>query len=274
MCSSDLQVEATAENLSMAPMAEWLRPPGADFNGMKLAGTVSGQLRVASDGPATGSGTLTALDWTWGEGNRLEGAQLEATLADGVVKLAPTGLTLDGQPLQVDCDWKLEAPAWECHGVSKGQEIKKLQRWMKALGLRAEWVEELGVGQLRGSLTVSQEGMDAPVWKGQLELRNAELSVPELGVPVKIPAATVVWQQERLAIPALRASAGGLSWTGSYRYEAGAARPHRLLIEAEALEVAELERTLGPLFKGKGFLSRALGMGEKRESGQIGRAHV
>ena len=47
---------------SMAPMAEWLRPPGADFNGMKLAGTVSGQLRVASDGPATASGTLTALE--------------------------------------------------------------------------------------------------------------------------------------------------------------------------------------------------------------------
>jgi hypothetical protein len=114
---------------------------------------------------------------------------------------------------------------------------------------------------------VAQIGMEVPQWKGQLELRNAELGIPELAQPVKIAAATVVWQQQRLVIPALRASAGGLSWAGSYRYELGAVRPHRLVIDADTIEMAGLERVLGPVWRGKGFFSRAMGIEEKKESG-------
>jgi hypothetical protein len=98
-------------------------------------------------------------------------------------------------------------------------------------------------------------------------LRNAELAVPELAVPVKIAAASVVWQQQRLVIPSLRAAAGGLSWTGSYRYEAGTARPHRLVVDAESLELADLDRVLGRAWRGSGFFSRAIGMDDKKESG-------
>lgn len=259
--------DVAAEGLSMAPMAEWLRPPGADFNGMKLAGTLDGQWRVTNASPATGTAKLTGLDWTWGDGSKLEASELEAEWKEGVVRLAPARLELDGQPLQVDCDWTLPSPSWECRGSSKGHDIKKLQRWMKALGLRAEWVEDLTAGQIRGSLTVGQLGMDAPVWKGQLELRGAELAVPELAVPVKIAAASVNWQQERLSLAALRASAGALNWTGSYRYETDAPRPHRIVIEADTVEISDLERVLGPFWKGSGFFSRALGIGERRESG-------
>jgi hypothetical protein len=58
-----------------------------------------------------------------------------------------------------------------------------------------------------------------------------------------------------------------MSWAGSYRYELGAVRPHRLLIDADAFEMADLERLLGPVWKGKGFFSRAMGIDEKKESG-------
>jgi len=261
------EAEATAVGLPMTPMAEWLRPPGSDFNDMKLAGTVDGTWKATHEAPASGSASVTGLEWAWGDGSKLEAARLDGEWKDGVVRLAPAKLELDGQPLQVDCDWTVENLAWECRGASKGHEVKKLQRWMKALGLRAEWVEDLTAGQIRGALTVGQAGMDAPVWKGQLELRGAELAVPELAAPVKIGAATVVWQEERFAMPALRASCGPLAWSGSYRYEVGAARPHRLTIEADGVEAGDLERVLGPLWRGNGFLSLALGMGEKRESG-------
>jgi hypothetical protein len=259
--------EVSAENLALAPMSEWLRPPGADVTGMKLAGTLDGAWKVSNAAPAAGAASLAGLDWSWGDGSKLEAAKLEAEWKEGVVRLAPAKLELDGQPLQVDCDWTLANPAWECRGASKGHDVKKLQRWMKALGLRAEWVEDLTAGQIRGSLTVAQTGMDAPLWKGQLELRGAELALPELAVPVKIASASVVWQQQRLVMPSLKASAGPLSWTGSYRYELDAPRPHRLVVDTDSVELADLERVLGPLGKGAGFLSRALGMGDKKESG-------
>jgi len=261
------RVETQASGLGLDPMAEWLRPPGADFNGMKLAGTLDGQVVITNDTQAEGTAAVTGLDWTWGEGNRLEAARLDGVWKDGVVRLAPASLEVDGQALQVDCEWTLGEPAWECRGGSKGHEIKRLQRWMKALGLRAEWVEDLTSGQIRGALTVAQLGMEPPQWKGQLELRNAELGVPELAAPVKIAAASVVWQNERLVIPAMKASAGGIVWSGSYRYEVGAPRPHRLVIDADAIEQADFERVLGPVWKGTGFFSRAIGMGEKKESG-------
>ena len=260
--------EVAAESLSLTPMAEWLRPPGADFTGMKLAGTLDGSWRVANAIPASGTAKLTGLDWSWGDNSKLEATELLAEWKDGVVRLAPAKLELDGQPLQVDCDWTLTNPAWECRGSSKGHDVKRLQRWMKALGLRAEWVEDLTAGQLRGTLAVAQQGMDSPQWKGQLELRSAELAVPELAIPVKIAAASVVWQQQRLVMPTLRASAGALNWSGSYRYEVDAPRPHRLVIDADTVEIADLEKALGPLTKGTGILSRALGIGgDRHESG-------
>jgi hypothetical protein len=261
------RVTAEAKGLGLDGMQEWLRPPGADYTGMKLAGTLDGNIAMSSESRATGAARLTGLDWIWGEGSRLEAAVLEAALEDGALRLSPATLELDGQPLQVDCEWTVGELRWECKGASKGQDVKKLQRWMKALGLRAEWVEDLTAGQLRGGLTVSQAGMDALKWAGQLELRNAELPVPELAQPVRLAAASVVWQQERLVMPALRASAGGVGWNGSYRYEAGAARPHRVGIDLDAVELADLEKLLGPVWKGSGLLSRALGMGERRESG-------
>jgi len=261
------RVTGEARGLGLEGMQEWLRPPGADYNGMKLAGTLDGNIAMANDRAAAGTAKLTGLDWTWGEGSRLEAKSLEASLEDGALRLAPATLELDGQPLQADCEWTVGELRWECKGASKGQDVKKLQRWMKALGLRAEWVEDLTAGQLRGALTVSQAGMEALKWAGQLELRNAELAVPELAQPVKLGSASVVWQQERLVMPALRASAGGVSWNGSYRYEAGAARPHRVGMDFDAVEWAELEKLLGPVWRGSGLLSRALGMGERRESG-------
>jgi hypothetical protein len=261
------RAEAAAEGLGLNPMAEWLRPPGSEFNGMKLAGTLDGQVVLTNDSKATGTAVLQALDWTWGEGNRLEAPQLEAEWKDGVIRLAPATLDLDGQALQGDCEWKLGELSWACRGSSKGHEVKRLQRWMKALGLRAEWVENLTAGQIRGSLDVAQVGMDTPQWKGQLELRNAELSVPELAAPVKISAASVVWQHERLVMPALKASAGGVAWTGSYRYEVDAPRPHRLLIDAGEVNIADVERLLGPVWRGSGFFSRAMSIGERKQSG-------
>jgi len=261
------QVDIVAGQLGLDPMAEWLRPPGSDFNGMKLAGTLTGQVTISSGQPATGAASLTGLDWTWGDGNRLEAAELDGEWKDGVIRMAPAALELDGQPLQVDCGWTLGELSWQCRGSNKGHDIKKLQRWMKALGLRAEWVEDLTAGQIRGSLSVAQVGMEPLQWKGQLELRNAELPLPELAQPFKIAAATVVWQQERLVIPALRASSGPISWAGSYRYELGAVRPHRILMDTDTVELADLERLLGPLWRNRGFFSRAIGMDEKKQSG-------
>jgi hypothetical protein len=259
------RVTADSQGLSLEGMQEWLRPPGADYNGMKLAGTVDGTIALSSDSPAAGAAKVTGLDWTWGDANRLEATTLEAALEGGAVRLLPTVLELDGQPLQVDCEWTIGELRWECKGNSKGHDVRKLQRWMRALGLRAEWVEDLTAGQLRGTLAVSQAGLEALQWVGQLELRNAELPLPELAQPVKVAAASVVWQHERLAMPALRASAGGVSWSGSYRYEAGAARPHRVALEMDAVELADLERLLGPAWRGSGILSRALGMGAGKE---------
>lgn len=261
------RVDAAATELTLQSMEEWLRPPGSDFDAMHLAGTLDGELHASSDQPATGSASLKELDWSWGEAARLEAASLTGEWKDGILRLAPAPMTLDGQPLQVDCEWAFNQLAWECRGSSKGHDVKKLQRWMKALGLRAEWVENLTGGQARGALTVAQKGMEPLLWRGQLELRNAELRVPELSAPVKIASAGVSWQQDRLSIPNLRATTSGIEWTGSYRYAAGSPRPHRLTVQTDTLELEDLERILRPIWKGSGFFSRALGIGDRKESG-------
>lgn len=257
------RVDATAEGLSLEPLAEWLRPPGADFDGMTLAGSVAGTFHAADDAKSAGTAAVTGLVWEWGEANQLSSEQMELRWADGSLKLPNGVLQLDGAPLQMECGWRLGTPAFECKGASKGHDVTRLQRWMKALGLRATWVEDLTAGQLRGTLAVAQDESSPLSWRGQLELRNAELRLPEFAQPARIAAAGIVWQQDRLVVPALQFQLGGIAAKGSYRYEAGTARPHRMRVETETVEAAALEALIAPLWRGTSFLRRALGMGEE-----------
>ncbi len=64
----------------------------------------------------------------------------------------------------------------------------------------------------------------------------------------------------RVVLDRLDASIGGISFGGDYRYEPGAARPHRFRLHAESLDASKLETELLPtLRRSNSLFARALG---------------
>jgi hypothetical protein len=103
-------------------------------------------------------------------------------------------------------------------------------------------------------------GSIAAGWTGRLELHDAEIPLPGLADPVLLASAHAQIDGARVVLDQIDASAGKVSFTGEYRYEPGAARPHRLRLRIEELDAADLEAELMPtLRRNPGLLARALG---------------
>jgi hypothetical protein len=103
-------------------------------------------------------------------------------------------------------------------------------------------------------------GQDLSGWTGQLDLSGAEIPVPGLADPVHLASAHAQINGAHVALDHIAAQVGKNSFTGSYSYEPGAARPHRLRLRAASLNAADLETECMPtLRRDGGLLARALG---------------
>jgi hypothetical protein len=99
-----------------------------------------------------------------------------------------------------------------------------------------------------------------PGWSGTLEVRDAQLAVPGLADPLKLASAHAQIDGARVVLDRVTARVGKLAFTGDYRYEPGAARPHRLRVRAAEVDAADLEAEFAPtLRRNTGILAQAFG---------------
>jgi hypothetical protein len=86
------------------------------------------------------------------------------------------------------------------------------------------------------------------------------MAVPGLADPLEIAFARAQIDGARIVLDRLEAQAGKVAFTGDYRYEPGAARPHRLRLRAEEVDAADLEAEFMPtLSRNRNLIARALG---------------
>ncbi len=131
---------------------------------------------------------------------------------------------------------------------------------MRSFGLEAiPLLDQTPQGVWRGSARY-QDGD----WSGDYELQNARLSVDGLADPVLIGSASVTVDRKRVAVTRLKASAGAVEFTGSYRREAPPeaslrARSDKFNLKIGEADLAELKRLLAPaLSRQSGFFARTL----------------
>lgn len=97
-------------------------------------------------------------------------------------------------------------------------------------------------------------------WTGESELIDARIPLDGLADPIQIKSAALSLNGKRASITRLRAKAGAVNFTGDYRWEQGAARPHRFRLVIPDADAAEIQRLLEPaLIRQRGFLARTLG---------------
>ena len=105
-------------------------------------------------------------------------------------------------------------------------------------------------------------------WSGEYELQNARIPVEGLAEPVRVQSAMVSLNGKRVSVNKMRAKAGTIAFTGDYRWEPAAIRPHKFHLTIPAVDAAELQRVLTPsLVRDRGFFARTLRFGDGAGAG-------
>jgi hypothetical protein len=104
---------------------------------------------------------------------------------------------------------------------------------------------------------------EAGQWSGEYELLNARIPVEGLAEPVRVQTAAVSLSGKRVTVSRLRARVGEIAFTGDYRWEPTAVRPHKFHLTIPTADAAELQRVLAPaLIRDRGFFARTLRFGD------------
>jgi hypothetical protein len=120
------------------------------------------------------------------------------------------------------------------------------------------WFEQVQSGQWSGRLQYRREAGKG-AWTGDLQLSAAQLAVPQLADPLQLAAHAEI-DGARVVLDHVKAQAGKVLFTGDYRYEPGAPRPHHVHLRADEVDAADLEAELMPaLRRTPSLLARAFG---------------
>src|SRR6185295_4851463 len=103
-------------------------------------------------------------------------------------------------------------------------------------------------------------------WSGESEIQNAQIAVDGLADPVVIRSAALSLTGTRVTLSRLRASAGAIEFTGSYRFEPAEptdkTRPDIFDLKVTEADATELARLFAPgLVRDRGFIARTLRLG-------------
>jgi hypothetical protein len=241
------------------PIVELGRHMGGDYPaGLKLAGTVDGNLRYTSGGALEGEMAFRDTALTVPDSPAVTFEQARVRIAAGHVYLDPAVLRAPaGDQASVQADWTASDGALDLDVSSARMHFDALHA--QAVLAAVPLLERFTGGTWNGRLHYRREAT-AVRWSGKVSLEGTSVEVPGLSAPVELGAARATLDGARVVVEGLQAKAGGIAFTGGYRYEPGSARPHRLQLVAGEVKMADVETVLGPsLRRGGGFLARALG---------------
>lgn len=256
--------DATAEvkKVPLSTLIEVARHMGAALPGTVAAeGSVSGSVRYSEPDGLAGRVELQDASLLFPESQSLRAASAAVVIKGQSLSLEPSTVRIGEE----------ESAEWEgsyTFGAGGGLDLAITTRGMSVADLRSfglaaiPLLEQTPTGTWRGSARYHWAPGDPGEWSGEYELQNARILVAGLADPVRIQSAAVSLNGERLAVSRLRAKAGDVAFTGDYRWEPTAARPHKFRIAMGGVDAAELERLWAPvLVRERGFLARTLRLG-------------
>jgi hypothetical protein len=184
--------------------------------------------------------------------------QAHMVVDHGHVRLSPAVVrTADQEQAQVEADYAMEEETLDLSISAEAMQVASLRAQVALAAV--PWLEQVRSGQWSGQLHCRLSAGKAG-WTGRLQIRDAQIAVPGLADPLEIASARAQIDGARIVLDRLEAQAGKVAFSGEYRYEPGAARPHRLRLRAEEVDAADLEAEAGPtLRRGTGLIARALG---------------
>jgi len=256
--------DASAElkQVPAATVLEIARHMGAQLP-EKLAaeGSVSGEVRYSEPDGFAGKIALQDASLTLPEGSPLRAASAEVVIERQVISLEPSTVSVgENESADVEGSFALAGAArLDLKITTRALSVAD----MRSFGVAAiPLLDQTPQGTWRGWARYEWARDEAGQWSGEYELLNARIPVEGLAEPVKVQSAAVSLNGKRVTVSRLRAKVGDLAFTGDYRWEPAAVRPHKFHLVIPRADAAELQRILTPaMVRDRGFFARTLRLG-------------
>jgi acetolactate synthase regulatory subunit len=254
---------ADLKQVPAATVLEIARHMGAQFS-EKLAteGSLSGEVRYSEPDGFAGKFALQDASLTLPDGRPLRAAAAEVVIDHQVVSLEPTTVSVgENESADVEGSFSLE-------GASR-LDLKITTHALSVSDMRSFGVASIPLldqtpqGTWRGWARYEWARDEAGQWSGEYELLNARIPVDGLAEQVRVQSAAVSLSGKRVTVSRLRAKVGEIAFTGDYRWEPAAVRPHKFHLVIPEADAAELQRVLAPaMVRDRGFFARTLRLGD------------
>ena len=230
----------------------------------KLAaeGSLSGEVRFSEPDGFAGNVALQDASLTLPDGRPLRAASAAVMIDHQVMSLEQATVSVgENESADVEGSFSLGGAAkLDLKITTRGLSVSD----MRSFGVASiPLLDQTPQGTWRGWARYEWAREEAGQWSGEYELLNARIPVDGLAEPVKVQSAAVSLSGKRVTVNRLRAKAGEIAFTGDYRWEPTALRPHKFHLTIADVDAAELQRVLAPaMVRDRGFLARTLRFGD------------
>ena len=254
---------AGLKQLPVATALEIARHMGAGLpDKLAAEGTLSGEVRYSEPDGFAGKVELQDASVTLPDGRPLRAASAAVVIEHQVMSLEPATVRVgENESADVEGSFSLQGAG--------GLDLKITTRALSVSDMRSFGVAAIPLldqtpqGTWRGWARYQWARDEMGQWSGEYELQNARIPVDGLAEAVRVQSAAVSLNGKRVAVSRLRARVGAIAFTGDYRWEPAAVRPHKFHLTIPAADGAELQRVLAPtLARDRGFFARTLRLGD------------
>jgi hypothetical protein len=254
---------ARLKQVPVATMLEIARHMGAAVSEKLTAeGSLSGEVSYSEQDGIAGRVALQDASVTLPDARPLRAASAAVVIDHQAMLLEPSTVSVgENESADVEGSFSLDGESsLDLKITTKALSVSDT----RSFGVAAiPLLDQTPQGTWRGWARYQWARDEVGQWSGEYELLNARIPVEGLTEPVKVQSAAVSLNGKRVTVSRLRAKVGAIGFTGDYRWEPGAVRPHKFHLTIPEADAAELERVLAPaLVRDRGFFARTLRLGD------------
>ena len=248
---------ADVKQVPLATLLEIARHMGAAISDKLTAeGSVSGSVHYGQPDGFAGRVELQNAAVTLPDAQPVRAESAAVSIA---------GQTISLEPSKIEIGENETAELESSFAPSSGLDLKITARSLSVADIRSfglstiPVLEQTSQGAWRGWARYRWTSGIPGEWSGEYDLQNARIAIDGLADPMRIQSASVSAGAGRVSVNRLRARVGSIAFTGDYRWEPAAVRPHKFHLTIAQADAAEIERLLAPAFvRERGFLARTL----------------
>lgn len=241
-----------------APLLQLARDMGVQAPAdLRVAGTLDGAITYSGEGSYQGMVGFHDAAVTIPGSPPVTCDIAYFVMDNGHVRLSPATAHMGSDQAFVEGDYSIADRALALQIVTDSMQVASLRAQVSLAAV--PWLDQVQAGKWNGTLRY-QWTPAASNWTGDLDLHDGQMAAPGLADPLHLNAAHARIDGADVTLDHIDAQAGKVAFTGDYSYVPGAARPHKVKLHADAVDMADLEAELTPTLRhDPGLIARALG---------------